>query len=38
MIKQAIFQEDAFTSGYSQLYLQGEMWVPSLQKEIAHGA
>lgn len=31
-------QDRVLLSGYSQLYLQGEIWVPSVEKEIVHGA
>ncbi|MFT4059079.1 MAG: PhzF family phenazine biosynthesis protein [Legionella sp.] len=31
-------QDRVILSGYSQLYLQGEICVPSVQKEIVHGA
>ena len=31
-------QDRVILSGYCQLYLKGEIWIPAIQKEIAHGA
>lgn len=33
-----INQDRVILSGYSQLYLQGEIWITAIQKEITHGA